>query len=233
MKPSTTLPGSRQRGISLVELLVGVAIGLIVVAAAAMVVGTQLSENRRLLLETQVQQDLRAAADMVARDLRRAGYRGDAATDGTLQGVWLDEGDTPTTNALSSIVVSSATQVAFKYFRAYSDTDFGFKRDGNSLKTRLGGNTTGTWQEMTDPNAVRITAFNVTERGEPTATPIRLVCPALCADGTSSCWPTVKVRELVVSLTGEPVSASASSPMSRTVVSRVRLRNDAASGVCP
>ncbi len=37
----------------------------------------QLSENRRVLLETQVQQDLRAAADIIARDLRRAGRQSD------------------------------------------------------------------------------------------------------------------------------------------------------------
>lgn len=228
MKSGARSTRKRQRGVSLVELLVGVAIGLIVVAAAAMVVGTQLSENRRLLLETQVQQDLRAAADMVARELRRAGRR--ELDSGTLQGVWLAEGDTPATSALSDVVVTSGTQVNFKYFRAFGDTNFGFKRDGNSLETHLGGNTDGTWQELTDANTVKVTAFSITERGEPAATPIKIVCPALCADGTSNCWPTMKVRELVVSLTGEPVG---NSTMSRTVVSRVRLRNDAPSGVCP
>ncbi len=43
-----------QRGLSLVELMVGITDGLFVVAAAATLVANQLSDNRRLLLETQV-----------------------------------------------------------------------------------------------------------------------------------------------------------------------------------
>jgi len=64
----------RQAGLSMVELMVGVAIGLFVVAGATMAVSNQLGDNRRLMLETQIQQDLRAAADVIARDLRRSGY---------------------------------------------------------------------------------------------------------------------------------------------------------------
>ena len=68
------------RGLSLVEMMVGIAVGLFIVAGASLVTVNQISDNRRLTLETQVQQDLRAAADLVARDLRRAGYWGKAQT---------------------------------------------------------------------------------------------------------------------------------------------------------
>src|SRR4051812_42106673 len=74
---------SRQSGLSLVELMVGVAVGLFVVAGATMAVANQLGDNRRLMLETQIQQDLRAAADLIARDIRRAGYWGRAES-----GIW-------------------------------------------------------------------------------------------------------------------------------------------------
>ncbi|MBL0296208.1 MAG: hypothetical protein IPQ21_03185 [Betaproteobacteria bacterium] len=56
--------------------MVGITVGLFIVAAAAMLVTTQLGDNRRLLLETQVQQDLRATADIITRELRRAGLAG-------------------------------------------------------------------------------------------------------------------------------------------------------------
>ena len=59
--------------------MVGVAVGLFVVAAASMLVATQLSDNRRLTLETQVQQDLRAAADIITRELRRCRPLGQGA----------------------------------------------------------------------------------------------------------------------------------------------------------
>ena len=54
--------------------MVGVTLGLFVVAAAALMVSTQLGENRRMLLESQLMQDLRAASDIITRDLRRASY---------------------------------------------------------------------------------------------------------------------------------------------------------------
>ena len=63
-----------QRGLSIVELLVGVAVGLFIVAGSTKLFVDYLSNNRGLLLETRINQDLRAAADLVARDLRRASY---------------------------------------------------------------------------------------------------------------------------------------------------------------
>ena len=63
-----------QRGLSIVELLIGLAIGLFIVGGAIKLFVDNLTNNRRLLLETRVNQDLRAAADLIARDLRRAGY---------------------------------------------------------------------------------------------------------------------------------------------------------------
>ena len=69
----------RSRGLSIVEMLVGIAIGLFVVAGATLVATGQLADNRLLMLETQLQQDLRATADLVARELRRGGLWGNAA----------------------------------------------------------------------------------------------------------------------------------------------------------
>ncbi len=63
-----------QSGISLVELLVGLAIGLIVIATALYAVTQHLRENKRLLVEARLMQDLRTAAELIARDLRRAGH---------------------------------------------------------------------------------------------------------------------------------------------------------------
>ena len=67
-----------ERGTSIVELLIGIAIGLFIAAGATLLLTSQIGDTRRLLLEAQVQQDLRAAADLMSRDLRRAGYWGNA-----------------------------------------------------------------------------------------------------------------------------------------------------------
>ena len=63
-----------QRGFTLVELLVGLALGLLVVAAGVLLLAQQLrATSAPLLVEARLMQDLRTAADLVARDLRRAG----------------------------------------------------------------------------------------------------------------------------------------------------------------
>ena len=68
------------RGLSIVELMVGIAVGMFVLAGASLLASSQLSDNRQLLLETQVQQDLRATADLIARELRRGGYWANAGS---------------------------------------------------------------------------------------------------------------------------------------------------------
>lgn len=67
-----------ERGLGLIELMVGITVGLIVAAGASLVAVNQINEHRRLMLEIQVQQDLRTAADLIQQELRRAGFRGRA-----------------------------------------------------------------------------------------------------------------------------------------------------------
>ena len=65
------------RGASLVELLVGMAVGLLIAAGGVMLLTGNLRDNRSLILEARLMQDLRTASDMVARNLRRAGAWGE------------------------------------------------------------------------------------------------------------------------------------------------------------
>ena len=55
---------SHARGLSLVELLVGLALGLFVVAAAATLLASQWREQHRLATESRLMQDLRSASDI-------------------------------------------------------------------------------------------------------------------------------------------------------------------------
>lgn len=198
---------------SLVELLVGIAIGLFVAAAAAMLVANQLSSNRQLLLETQVQQDLRAAVDIMTREIRRAGYS--LAMD-----AWVWPGGTEAPNANQAINLPSATEISFVYNRAPGETGpYGFKFDvaSSTIKTLLADSG---WQELTDRRTLKITAFTITDQSTPTT---RLPCPKLCADGTDACWPIHRVRDYRIDVTGEAVSDSA---VQRSLSTNVRLRND-------
>jgi type IV pilus assembly protein PilW len=219
------------RGLSLVELMVGIAVGLMVVAGASFVAVNQLGDNRRLLLETQVQQDLRAAADMVARDLRRAGYWGAAET-----GVWKGDDPNVALNQYSTMSPSAAgasvEEVTYSFSRdavedGAVDDDrerFGFKLDGGAVKMLVGG----VWQALTDTNVLAVTKFDVRVERQT----VQQACFKECAGagGGTACWPTQDVRRFTIKIEGHAVSDA---NVLRSVRDSVRVRNDPVSGACP
>jgi hypothetical protein len=202
-------------------MMVGITVGLFIVAAASMLVAMQLGENRRLLLETQVQQDLRATADIITRELRRSGYWAAAQQSAWYPGAPAAVQKNPRTDItpapVAPLIVATGSQVAYSYDRDINNAGpYGFKLENGRIKTFLGN----TWQELTDPNVLVVTALTITEQENAGAL---LPCPRECAGGGSACWPTLVVREFLVTITGQAASDPA---VQRTVSSRARLRND-------
>lgn len=72
-------PRPNQRGESLVGLLVGMGVGLVVLAAGARLIATHLQGHRWLLQDSHLHHDLRSALDTVASALRQAQFVGQAA----------------------------------------------------------------------------------------------------------------------------------------------------------
>ncbi|GAB2998004.1 hypothetical protein GCM10010960_04430 [Arenimonas maotaiensis] len=62
------------RGLSLVELMIALAIGLIVVGAVLAFTLSSLTANSEYVQSTRLSQELRNSMDFVSRELRRAGY---------------------------------------------------------------------------------------------------------------------------------------------------------------
>jgi type IV pilus assembly protein PilW len=213
------------RGLSLVEMMVGIAVGLFVVAAASTLLVSQLGDNRRLLLETQIQQDLRAAADIIVRDLRRSLYWRDS-----VQGVANGGAAQVTANPRAVPAVSGLAgerQVLHYYDREVTGNvnSFGFQLDTSTgvIRSRM---PSGNWQDLTDGAVMRVTAFDIDADRTGSAdndTALVLPCPKLCPDGTGDCWPRVQVTQLLVTITARAV---ADPTFVRTVSAGVRLRND-------
>lgn len=206
-------PLRSQRGLSLVELMVGITVGLFVVAGAAFVVSAQLGDNRRLLLETQLHQDLRATVDIVTRELRRAG-----ASLAPEAMVWQD-GSVPQPDARQTVTLAGGGgEVGFQFERAPGITGpFGFKLEDGVVKSILGA-----WQDLTDRAVMNVTAFSIVPDFEPVQT---LPCPRACSGGANdtSCWPQLTVRSYVVDITAQ---SRADNAVQRQLTSRVRLGND-------
>lgn len=226
--PAARFSQTRQRGLSLVELMVGVAVGLFVVAGATLVVSNQLGDNRRLMLETQIQQDLRAAADLIAKDIRRSGYWGSAQT-----GVWHAAAVAVASNPYTELqgVTSgvAASAVRFGYSRGVENNVLddatersGFRLNNGAIQMYTGG----AWQALTDSTTLRVTNFEVTLNSRD----VNLSCFNPCPVGAVACPPTQTVRDITVLIDGTAVHDPSVRRSART---NVRLRNDVVTGACP
>ena len=234
LKQSAARRPQRQRGLSIVELMVGVAVGLFVVAAASMLVATQLSDNRRLTLETQVQQDLRATADIITRELRRSGHWAKARDSvgqpaslnpyravETAAGSPFADGDTSSTVLLS---YSRSGDEALENNALNTNEELGFTLVNGVIRTQLGS---GGWQDLTDSATLKVTNFTLTMNEQP----IPLECTKPCPGGGTACYPQIVVRDITIDITGQ---AAHDSSVQRSLRSNVRLRNDLViAGACP
>ena len=168
MSLSKPLPGavprSLERGLSVIELMIGVAIGLFVVAGGAKLLADGLVGNRRVVVESRISQDLRAATDVIARDLRRASY-----WERSLDGV---SGATLITNPYGAVSAApgggNVTSIDYRYSRdgdnaVNTATEvLGFQRQTvgsvGRIMMEIGANQ---WQPLTDINTVNVLTFNI------------------------------------------------------------------------
>ena len=221
------------RGLSIVELMIGITIGLFILAGATMVLTTQLGDNRRLLLEAQVQQDLRTTADMISRDIRGAGYWVRAFSQ-----VWPTVGVAPPVNPYSVVpVVATNNGTSVVYARSLNDeaTGANFEDDvitanerggfrlnaaTGAIQVQLGQ---GNWQDLTDPHVVTVTNFSLV------FTTANLDLP-LNPLGPGGCPLKQVVRDVVLTI---EVQAAHDAAVQRRLSNRIRLRNDVPLEVCP
>lgn len=197
------------RGFTLVELLVGLAVGSLLLVAALWAVGSHLALQRQQQLALQLDQELRAAAELMTRSLRRAGFwwRADAAPPAHNPYAAWAVGAGPDAGSASVLMAHAHPHRAEDDTRT-RDEEQGFRVRGGVLETQLGA---GNWQALTDPRLLRITRLELAPRLEP-------ACPA-----------GLVVRSLALTLQARSV---ADESVRRQWVSTIRLRNDVAGADC-
>ncbi len=218
-------PSATGRGFTLVELLVGLALALLVVAGGGALLASQIREHRALVLEARLTQDLRTAADLVARDLRRAGYWGDAGA-----GVWSEAAPAranPYAAVAPDAAASDAASLAYSRDAVENDSvdgneQFGFRLRNRAIEIQLGS---GNWQALTDATLLAVTRFVITPQSE--TVDLGAHCPTPCP--TETC-PRQRIASFAVEISAQALADAA---VTRSVQALVRVRNDAATGACP
>lgn len=225
------LGARRQHGLSLVELLVGAALGLFLVGGAISLFVGNLGNSRRLLVEARVNQDLRTAADLIARDLRRAGYWSQA-----IQGV----APTPAPNphiAIAGTYGVAGSEITYSFARNLGSTvdnneQFGFQLKDGAIRMKTDANQ---WQSITDTDVITVTALEITANETPVA--LGDSCPNMCpppAGATYTCPnpPTLTLRRYDILLQANGAGPG-NAGITRELRESVRVRNDQFAGACP
>ena len=232
------------RGFILVELLVGLAISLMLMAGAFAMAGLQVGAHHRLLLELQVQQELRATAELVLRDLRRA-----ASWDRPQDALWQADGPAPVRNPYADIEVGDAgKRVTYSFARDGSSSDGAGVREVAGFRWsdgRIDQLVAGRYQPLTDPAVLRVRAFDL--RVESQARSLSDACARACTPGTSPptplpaggggssssaapCGPASVARLVELVIDAEAVHDRR---VSQQLTARSLVRNDALTGGCP
>ncbi len=246
-----------QRGMTLVELMVAIVIGLFITVVAIKVAVDKLASDRTHIAEVRVNQNLRAAADVIARELRRAGY-----WDGALSGIFKNDGSVPVISPYVAIVWPQLAELDYAYQRdaTSSALQYRFQRVVNAdgigvLQFRDAGQSNSSWQDLTDPSVVNILdGFTIQVMGPKTppvpdstqSVPGREVelfhfcscrtlvpVPAGCEDnvlGNSTTRPRLVIRHFQIRI---PARSVVDANVVRELVETVRVRNDALIGSCP
>ncbi len=218
------------QGLSIVELMVGITIGLFILAGASMVLTTQLGDNRRLLLEAQVQQDLRTASDLISREIRAAGYWGNA-----YQQVWALKMINPYSG---TPLAATAGNTNLVYFRSLDEDPLagvendvindnehgGFRLNATTgaIDIQLGS---GNWQQLTDPAVMSIRQFSLVVNNVARSVP----CGSDCKQSPAGLPLQHCARDVVLTIVVQAVHDAA---VRRSISNRIRLRNDVISEVC-
>ncbi|WP_101048453.1 PilW family protein [Macromonas nakdongensis] len=208
----------KQKGVSLVELMIGLTVGLIVLAAATTFAVNNLKANRDAVNAARLNQDLRAIMDLMVRDIRRAHYTASiqsslGANTSTLLPNALTLGGTCTTSGCDKITYT------------YESIQREFDLSSGSLRHKIGS---AAAEKVSDDYSTSITNLNfcyVDTQGDsdPTNDTCTSTAPSSHSITISGVSEKIKINMVKISITGALIKSPATT---KTLIETVKIRND-------
>ncbi|MCL4316405.1 MAG: prepilin-type N-terminal cleavage/methylation domain-containing protein [Gammaproteobacteria bacterium] len=212
----------RASGFSLVELMISIAVGLLVLAGVTTMFAHNVKASGDTLKMARLHQELQAIMSLMTRDLRRAGYWGNASS-ATVPGnsdtnpFTLDNpgkyGSEPDDSCITLSYDRNGDGVVTTS-PSGDDERFGFRLNDGAAETRQSGAdcSAGGWEDINDTVTTEITGLN-----------FALATRSADIDGSGSGASSIVVREVTVTLSGR---LRKDTTVSRTLQDTVRVHND-------
>ena len=173
---------NRQRGLTVIELIIGLAVGLLVVGGAITMYVQAIQSSNDTLRSSKLNQEISALMSVIVNDTRRAGYWSNVGFANGSQNPFSQEGGTvltvfddmgsntaqgPRGQGSCIVYAYDATYLGGNVAGTLEVTDlFGFRLNGTVVQMRQTGDindaancANGVWQNVTDPNLIEITAL--------------------------------------------------------------------------
>lgn len=218
MRPSPLRP-RRQRGFTLAELMAGMAIGLAVVSLALGLLGLQLRDTRRQLADLRLTHDLQTIAELISRDLARAGH-------GLPVGAPLEAGTADPAIALGTGAEGVSIDYAAAPAAGAGAERFSYRLRAGTVEMAFGD---GGWQALSDAGSMRVTRLELVPDIRRIA--LQDFCSRPC---DSDRCPYQLQRTVHIRLQAQALgTAAVGAPVLREARAEARVRNDAMVGRCP
>lgn len=245
--------GPNQQGLTLVELMVGLVVGLILTAGVLKIYITNMNANRSNLQISMLNQELRSMLHLVEKDVRRAGFwAGVPGTDDMSTNPFLAEPNDLVVSEKAAEIANSCITYSYDLDKdklvdvgpiatsAPFDADpydlggmeqFGFRLNGTSVQMRTGLLTaTETDIDCDSGTWIRISDNNteVTQMDfQLTTQYLNVTNGAACSPSTTNCCNSGDacqlIRDLNITITGRLANDPA---VIKTVSALTRIRND-------
>lgn len=159
---------SRQLGVSLLELMIGIAVGLLVLASGLVIYLSGSRSSTDSLRVNRFNQDLREVMGIMAADIRRAGYASNNAA-GAIN---------PFTLATTNLRIVGTDCILYTYdgAGAVATNFFGFRRNGTTVQMLTTNSALAAlsdavctnnalWVDLTDTNRLTVTGLTFSTAG--------------------------------------------------------------------
>lgn len=204
----------QQRGLSLIEVLIGLTLSIAVAAAILMIFTNSWNASQQIIVHGKLDRDLYAMTEMIASDVQRAGYWHNATSSNVNPFMASGVDITANGNCLMLSYDSNANNTV------EDNEKLGYLLQNNAIQFRPAGASFPTncnpaptdWENLTDPAAVTITAFTATLQ----STPVTLNAPYAATH-------TTMYRRVVITVTGH---LTGDNTTSKTITQTIPVYNN-------